>query len=107
LVVAAGYGSYVSGETVYQGTNVNNASFSATVLSFDSTNNVVRVINKTGTPSLNSPLYSVTTKTTRTLLTVTYPDFVSPSGYLAYIENRSAITRSSDGIEQFKIVIGY
>jgi hypothetical protein len=26
---------------------------------------------------------------------------------LSYIENRSGITRSSDGIEQFKIILGF
>jgi hypothetical protein len=29
------------------------------------------------------------------------------SGYMAFIENRTGITRSEDGIEQFKIVLGY
>jgi hypothetical protein len=29
------------------------------------------------------------------------------SGYISYIQNRSAVQRSSDGIEQFKFVLGY
>ena len=107
VVVAAGYGLYAGNEVVYQGASLETATFSATVLSFDSASNVVRLINKKGVPTLNAPLYAPNSKTTRTLLTVTYPDFVIPSGYITYIENRSGITRSSDGIEQFKIVLGY
>jgi hypothetical protein len=107
LLIAAGYGTYISGETVFQGGSLETATFVATALSHNTASNVLRVINKTGSYSVNSPLYAADSKTTRTLLTVTEPDIVLPSGYLTYIENRSTITRSPDGIEQFKIVIGY
>jgi hypothetical protein len=29
------------------------------------------------------------------------------SGYISYIQNRSAVQGSADGIEQFKFVLGY
>lgn len=107
LVVAPGYGLYTNGEKVFQGSSLDTSSFSATLLSFDSASNVLRLINIKGTPTLNAPLNAVDSKTTRTLLSVTEPDFIIGSGYITYIENRSGITRSSDGIEQFKIVLGY
>jgi hypothetical protein len=34
-------------------------------------------------------------------------DFIKMSGYMTYIENRSAITRSSDGTEQFRVVFRF
>jgi hypothetical protein len=43
----------------------------------------------------------------RTLLSVVEPDFITLSGYMAYIENREAITRSPDGTEQFRIVLSF
>ena len=106
LVVAPGFGSYVSDEILYQGTSTS-PTFTATILSFDSSNNVVKLINTTGSLTTNAPVFGQTTGTTRTLLTYSTPDFIPLSGYLSYIENRTGIQRSVDGIEQFKIVLGF
>jgi hypothetical protein len=106
LVVSTGFGAFVSGETVYQGTAVT-TTFSATMLSFNSTTNVVKLINITGTPLVNQPIFGVTSQTARTVLTYNTPNFVPFSGYLSQIQNRSGVQRSSDGIEQFRFVLGY
>ena len=107
LVIAAGFGEYVSDEFVYQGTSLEAATFIGTVLSFDVASNVVKLINTTGTPTLNAPVFGVISKTARTVLNVSYPDFITFSGYLAHIQNRSGVQRSFDGIEQFRFVLGY
>jgi hypothetical protein len=107
FVVASGFGTYMSGEIIYQGTSLSTAAFSATVLSFDVGDNVLSLINTTGTPVTNSPVFSTISGTTRTLLTYSVPNYTLFSGYMSFIENRSGIQRSSDGIEQFKIVLGY
>lgn len=107
LVVAPGFGVYTSDETIYQGTSVNDSTFSATVLSFDPASNVVKLINTYGTPTLNAPVFGDTSKTVRTLLNYSTPEFVPFSGYMVYIENRESVQRSADGIEQFKFVLGY
>jgi hypothetical protein len=106
LVVSTGFGAFVSGETVYQGSETN-PTFSATMLSFNSITNVVRLINITGTPTINLPIFGTTSQTARTILTYNTPNFVPFSGYLAQIQNRSGTQRSSDGIEQFRFVLGY
>ena len=107
FVVAPGFGAYVPDEVVYQGNSLATATFSASVLSFDTASNVIYLINKVGTPTLNAPVYSSSSGTVRTLLSVSYPDFQTFSGYLSYVENRTAIQRSFDGKEQFRFVIGY
>ena len=107
MVVAPGFGAYVADEVVYQGTSLATATFSASVLSFDTASNVIYLINKVGTPTLNAPVVSGSTGTVRTLLSVSYPDFQTFSGYLSYVENRTAVERSSDGKEQFRFVLGY
>jgi hypothetical protein len=107
LVVAPGFGAYVPDEVVYQGNSLDTATFSASVLSFSTASNVVYLINKVGTPILNAPVYSSSSGTVRTLLSVSYPDFQTFSGYLSYVENRTAIQRSFDGKEQFRFVLGY
>jgi hypothetical protein len=107
VVVASGFGAYTNGEFVYQGTNYDDGYFRGTVVSFDEASNVLNLINTKGTAKLNDPLKSTSSSTTRTLLSTTPPDFVMLSGYLSYMENRSGIIRSSEGIEQIKIVLGY
>ena len=107
LIVAPGFGTYTNDEIVYQGTSLETASFSAIVLSFDVGTNTIKLINTTGTLTTNAPVFGNTSKTVRTLLSSSTPDFIPLSGYLTFIQNRSGVDRSADGIEQFKIVIGY
>lgn len=107
FIVASGFGTFERDEIVYQGTSLAAATFTAKVLSFDVASNLLRLINITGTPTINGSVYGNTTLTARTVLTVSYPNFVLFSGYLAYIENRESIQRSFDGIEQYRFVLGY
>jgi hypothetical protein len=107
FILASGFGAFENDEIVYQGTSLAAATFTAKVLSFDVASNVLRLINITGTPIINGSVYGNTSSTARTVLTVSYPSFVLFSGYLAYIENRESIQRSSDGIEQYRFVLGY
>jgi len=106
VVVSAGFGSFQNSEIVYQG-DVNNPTFTGTVLYFDPASDVINMINTTGTVTTNAPIFGKTSICTRTVLTYSTPNFVLSSGYMSYIENRSGITRSSNGIEQFKLVLGY
>lgn len=107
LVVAPGLGVFTEDEMLYQGTSLATATFTARVLSFDTASNVIRLINTTGTLITNAPVYGDSSKTARTLLNYTTPNFVIYSGNLAFVENRTSVQRSADGIEQFKFVLRY
>jgi hypothetical protein len=109
ISVANGPGSYQNDEVVQQVDPVTGqVVFSATVLtSTYIINTTVQVINITGTPITNLGLIGQTSGCARTLIGVNSPDFIPFSGYIAYIENRAGVTRSPDGIEQFKFVLGY
>jgi hypothetical protein len=111
LFVSPGSGSYVSGQTVYQGTSLAAATFTATVANFNSSTNVVKVINTEGSIIDNEPLFQdsngAINSAVRTVLSHSESDFIKMSGYMTYIENRSAITRSSDGTEQFRVVFRF
>ena len=107
FVLATGQGIYQPDETIYQYDAQKNVLFSATVLSFDNGTNVLKLINTTGTYVLNSTVFGNTSQTARTLLTVSLPNFVLYSGHIIFVENRSGVQRSTDGIEQFKFVLGY
>jgi hypothetical protein len=107
IIVAPGADAgYTPDEFVYQGTE-SNPSFYATVLNFEAESNMIRLINTTGTPSNNSPIFGQSSKTTRTLLSYNTPNFAVNSGYLIYVENRTGVQRSADGIEQFRFVLGF
>lgn len=106
-VVAPGFGVYLNDETVWQGNSFENATWTGTVLSFDPASNVLNAINTVGTIVENSPVFGRTSLTTRTLLSCSFPDLIPFSGVITYIENRTGIQRSPDGIEQIKIVLGY
>jgi hypothetical protein len=107
LVTASGFGVYVQDEVVYQGASLETATFTGVVVNFDAASNTIKVINTKGVPVNNRSIYGVSSQTARTLLSYNTPDFSTLSGNFIYLENRSEIQRSSDGIEQFKVVIGY
>jgi hypothetical protein len=114
LVVAGGVGGiFVGDETVTQvDTTVGSSTygqtvFKATVLSFNSATNVLKLINTLGTPITNGSIQGNTSGAARTILTVSNPNFIKFSGYIAYIENRAGVQRSTDGMEQFRFVLGY
>ena len=107
LIVAGGFGAFNDGEVVYQGASVANSTFTGIVSNFNTSTQELSVINTTGELIENSPIFGKNSGTARTVLSYTLPTFVALSGYLSYMENRSGITRSADGIEQFKIVLGY
>jgi surface polysaccharide O-acyltransferase-like enzyme len=48
-----------------------------------------------------------TSSVIRTLLTTTTPVFTLLSGNIIFVENRTGVERSSDGIEQFRFVLGF
>jgi hypothetical protein len=107
LVLVSGTGTYLSDEIVYQGTSLATAFFKATVLSFDDATGVIRLLNTTGTPVINSTLFGDTSGTARTTTTISNPDYDIFSGHIMFVENRSSIQRSADGIEQLRFVLGY
>ena len=107
IVVSPGFGVYNNDEFIYQGQSASNTTFSGLVLSFNTSTNVVKVLNTSGTITSNKTIYGQSSGTARTLLSYNNPNFVLNSGYLAFVENRTGVQRSSDGIEQFRFVLGY
>jgi hypothetical protein len=107
LVLAPGSGQYTNDEVIYIGSSLATATFIGTVLSFNTSTNVLNLINTTGTPSINGLVQGSVSGTTRSLLSYSTPDFITASGFISYIENRTGINRSTDGIEQFKVILSY
>ena len=108
-IVSTGSGAYTKDEIVFQSNNglLSDAYFTAIALSFDLTSNQLKLLNNQGTANLNQIFYGNDSGTGRVALQKNDSIFVPFSGYLMYIENRQAVTRSADGSEQFKLVLGY
>ena len=107
ITVSPGVGSYSQDEFVYQGISLEQATFSGRVLNFDSTNNILYLINTQGTITLNDILNSSESNTLRKALQEVIEQIVPYSGNIIYIENRTKVQRTSTGLEQFRLTLNY
>jgi hypothetical protein len=99
--VTAGPSPYISGETVTQD------GFSAIMVSHDTGNNLVSLINTEGTYTLGQPLVGQTSGVSRVLLQYSPSLYSIGSGYMMYVENRSPVQRNPNGNEQLRLVLRF
>lgn len=105
-VTVAGSGvNYNNDEIVYQGTSLAAATFTGRVLSYDSSNSIVYLINTTGTPS-SDLLIGANSTAAKFVSSVNYPGLDDHTGQILYVDNFTAIERNANQTEDFKIVIG-
>jgi Bacteriophage T4, Gp8 len=95
---------YVEDEQVYQSTVFGSATFTGTVLEYDS--NIIKVINTTGTPTLDL-LTGATSTASKFVDSITHEDLERYSGQILYMSNMVAIQRASDQTEDYKIVLKF
>ena len=101
-----GSGDYSEDELVYQGGSTAAATFSGRVVSWDSTNGSVIVINTAGSPTSDA-LLGANSFTSRYVSAVEEKQTKDHSGQILYVNNLAPITRSSDQTEDFKIVLKF
>jgi len=108
FLVSSGAGNvYTADEIVQQFDNNGNVIYYATVLNFNTSTNILQLININGTYTVGQSIIGLSSGASRVVLSVTPPSLIPFSGYITYIENRVGVQRSVDGIEQFKFVLGY
>jgi hypothetical protein len=108
FVLSAGAGNVYTPAEIVKQTDVNgNELFSGTVLSFNSSSNLLQIINTYGTPVIGQSVIGQTSGASRVLFSESTPTMIPFSGLITYIENRVGVERSDDGIEQFKFILGY
>mgnify|MGYP003325770374 FL=1 len=106
-LVCDGVGDFQSDEIVYQGTNFAQSSFSGKVVSWDSTTSKLLLINTKGTPTISQSVIGVTSFTTRVVTNYTNGTMKKFSGRLLYVDNIKPITRATDQIENFQILLKF
>jgi len=107
VYVAFGTGNFTPGEQVYQGFTANSAYFTAIVSDFDTGNNIVSLINKTGTYAIGATLNGTSSGASRIILSYTPTKLSVGSGYLMYYENRKPIQRSPNDNQQIRLVLKF
>lgn len=105
-ITTTGSGDYQEDEIVYQGGTLLGASFSGRVVSWDSANGIVVVINTIGTPTTQSLIGA--TSTTGRFVSGVKPSELKPyTGQILYVSNIEPIVRSSDQAEDYRIVLKF
>jgi len=98
--------NYIEDELVYQGLSSSNASFTGIVVAWNGSNQI-KLSNITGTPEARSLIGESSGATGTVAIPYTEPELKFNSGQLIYIDNIKPIQRSSDQIEDFKIVLKF
>lgn len=104
LGVVAGL-SYTLDEYVYQGSSASNATAYGYINSQSS--NEVRLTRVTGTFSAGLPLVGATSGVSRTVTTVTNPEFQPYTGDILYVDNAVKTDRADGQAENIKLVIRF
>ncbi len=106
-LAAAPSPAFTQKETIYVGTSLATATFTAVVEDYDSANLTVYVNNTTGTLSTPATLIGNSSGAIATALTETAPDVKKFSGDLLYIENSANISRSAVETQQVKLTLRF
>jgi len=106
-LAAAPSPAFTQKETIYVGTSLAAATFTAVVEDYDSANLTVYVNNTTGTLLTPATLIGNSSGAIATALTETAPDVKKFSGDLLYIENSANISRSSVETQQVKLTLRF
>lgn len=102
-----GITNYVSDETVYIGTSLENASMTATVVNWEPVTNELYVNNISGNVVVGSTLTGDDSAAGATILEVVSPDITLFAGDVLYIENRDKIVRDVNQTEQIRLVLSF
>jgi len=106
-MITSGIGSYIDDEIIYQGLSLSAFTFKGRVVSWDNTTGKIILINTVGTPTAASALVGVTSSTSRVISSIVENAFEPYSGRILYVDNIKPVTRSSDQIEDFRILVTF
>jgi len=93
------------GDTAYQGSSLDTATFSGTVISWDEKDSVVSLNNLRGTFTPYSNFTSSSLGINITAFNLVPPAIKPYTGELLYVQNRTAVSRNEFQVEQIKIIL--
>jgi hypothetical protein len=105
--VSPGVGDFNNDEVVYQGTTYASATFTADVISFSETPNLLYLNNVRGTLQTNQAIRGLQTGAIRIVNTVTNPTLDLYSGKILYISDKLPITRDPAQTERIRFILSF
>jgi hypothetical protein len=98
---------YINGETVYQGTSLQNSTFSGVIHSQNKPENILNLINTKGTATEGNLLVGSNSNASRPITTISYPEFEPYTGSILNVRNIVKVERSEGQSENIKIVLQF
>lgn len=98
--------NYIEDEYVYQGANLSSSTFKGIVAKWDSTNNIIKLVNTEGSPTYDL-IIGDTSGSNKFLSYIQNPGFKKFTGKLLYINNIEPIERAIDQTENFQIILKF
>ena len=99
--------NYIEDEYVYQGTSLETATFKGRVVSWNSAQNILNLIDVSGALTSEGGLTGDISKASRLPSPSVERAFTPYTGSLLYINNITPIQRATDQTEDFKIVVSF
>ena len=105
--VSPGVGDFNNDEVVYQGATYDNATFTADVISFGETSNLLYLNNVRGTLQTNQAIRGLQTGAIRIVNSITNPTLDLYSGKILYISDKLPITRDPAQTERIRFILSF
>lgn len=107
IKVSPGVGDFGADEIVYQGPTFADNTFTADVISFDTTGNYLYVNNVKGTLQENTAIKGYNTGAIRVVNSITNPSLDLYSGKVLYISDKLPITRDPSQTERIRFILSF
>jgi hypothetical protein len=107
IFVSPGIGDFNNDEIIIQGDSLENSSFSAEVISFDSNRNIINVNNLNGSFTPNLPIKGLTSGAIRVALNRLPPTLELYSGKVLFIANKVPVVRDPDQTDRIRFILSF
>jgi len=107
IQVSPGVGDYNNDELVIQGENLETASFSAEVISFDENTNLLYINNLRGNFISNQPVKGLTSGAIRVGINRTPPTLELYTGKTLFVANKLPVTRDPDQTDRIRFILSF
>jgi hypothetical protein len=105
--VSPGVGDFNNDEVVYQGATYGAATFTADVISFSETSNLLYLNNVRGTLQTNQAIRGLQTGAIRVVNSITNPTLDLYSGKILYISDKLPIARDPAQTERIRFILSF
>jgi hypothetical protein len=107
ILVSPGVGDYNNDEIIIQGEDLESATFSAEVISFDENTNILFVNNLKGTFNSNQPVKGLNSGSIRIGISKTPPTLELYSGKILFVSNKVPVTRDPDQTDRIRFILSF